>query len=111
MIKSFSNFLNNSWVVKLLKKFVFSFDITTKDSFDGRKLSAFGVITTAIAIGFSYMYVVIERKELDWYGVALVVIYLIFGAVYLSIIDGEQLTEIITSTKEKVEEKIESKEE
>jgi hypothetical protein len=85
--------INKGFIERLLS----SLDTYSK-GFDGRKLSAMGVISTAMVISISYAYCLISgRFVFDMYGVFLVLALLLFGALYLSIIDGEQLENILTS--------------
>jgi hypothetical protein len=71
---------------------------TKEEGFSGRKLSAWGTTSTAIALGGSYIYgVVMEKVQFDWIGVALVAIYLFFTVIFLAIINGQQLTDIINN--------------
>ncbi len=90
---------NNPQIINkgIVERFLSSLDTYSK-GFDGRKLSAFGVISTAMSIGITYAYCLITgRFVFDVYGVFLVLALLLFGALYLSIIDGEQLEHILTS--------------
>ena len=90
---------NNPQIINkpILERFLSSLDTYSK-CFDGRKLSAMGVISTAMIISVSYAYCLISgRFVFDMYGVFLVIGLLLFGALYLSIIDGEQLENILTS--------------
>lgn len=85
--------INKGFIERLLS----SLDTYSK-GFDGRKLSALGVISTAMIVALSYAYCLITgRFVFDMYGVFLVLALLLFGALYLSIIDGEQLENILTS--------------
>lgn len=90
---------NNPQIINkpILERFLSSLDTYSK-GFDGRKLSAMGVISTAMSIGITYAYcLIIGKFVFDIYGVFLVIGLLLFGALYLSIIDGEQLENILTS--------------
>lgn len=87
-----------------LWNYLFSFD-TEKRGFSGRKLSAFITILSAVSIPIAYTYqLVIKNDQLTYTGVLMYGVGLLFGAVYLSIINGQQLENILTKTGKKEEE-------
>ena len=80
-----------------IERLLNSLDTYTK-GFDGRKIGAMAVITTAVMIGLLYGVSIVTGKEIfDFNGVLLVAVLLFFGAVYLAIIDGTQFENILTS--------------
>ncbi len=90
--------MNDNKLPKTFTERLFSSLDTYSKGFDGRNISAMMVVTTSVAIGWLYgISLFLGRGIFDFNGVLLVGVLLFFGAVYLAIINGEQLKDIMTS--------------
>ena len=90
------------WLSNFLAHILHTFT-NSKDGvgFDSRKISGFGVISTAISIGVVYSYSLYHCNDsqtcsLSWEGVLLVGVLLTFGALYLMILNPEQIEKILS---------------
>ncbi len=89
--------MKKTWFGLLLKEIYHSFDNKEGQGFDERKMSGFGVISVAIIIGLVYAYNMFKcGNVLSWEGVALVGVFLTYGALFLMILNPVQIERILS---------------
>lgn len=89
--------LKKTWFGKFIWEVYNSFNDKDGTGFDERKLSGFAVIMVSVIIGLTYAHNIYNCKtELSWDGVLLVLVFLLFGALYLMILNPKQILEILS---------------